>query len=242
MRAISDFTAGLTAHLAGVRHALAHTSLLVLSLLPFGLTILLYVVGFTVFAAHGQAMLALVWSPEAATTTGVVGALYWLYANVLKYLLYALVFVLMYFLFMVVANIIASPLYDHIAGRMDRELDGAGGPVRSLSILGVVAEEAKKALFVVAAPLILMFIPVIGQILAPAAAMIVLAWDFLDFSLSRKNPDFRSRLTFARKNLPLLLGFGLPLCIPVLNIALYPFAIIGATLLAHRAGTGQTPG
>ena len=52
----------------------------------------------------------------------------WIYLHVIKYLLYLLTFVLMYFLFMVTANILAAPLYEHIAGRLAAEASGDGRP------------------------------------------------------------------------------------------------------------------
>jgi CysZ protein len=232
----SDFLSGLTAHVRGIRFALARKGYLGLAVIPFVLTSLLFAVGFSLFATHSDQFLAYFWSPDQAQTTGaLLGALYWLYAHVVKYLLYLLSFVLMYFLFMVAANILAAPLYDLIAGRLAREARGGGTlePTTGISVWRTVIEETKKALFVVVLPLVLVFIPVVGQILAPLAAAWLLAYDFVDFSLCRDTPRFADRLRFAARRPLLLLGFGLPLLVPILNLVLYPFAILGSSLAYH---------
>lgn len=234
----ADFLKGLSAHVQGIRFALARKSYLGLAAIPFVLTFLLFLGGFSLFAANSDRLLGLFWSPDQAQATGaLLGALYWLYAHLVKYLLYLLSFVLMYFLFMVTANILAAPLYDLLAGRLRRMALGENGLAEApgLSLWRTVVEECKKAVFVVALPLILVFIPVIGQVLAPVAAGWLLAYDFVDFSLCLDTPRFGDRLRFALRRPLLLLGFGLPLLVPVLNLFLYPFAILGASLLYQRS-------
>jgi CysZ protein len=234
------FPRGLYAHVRGFRFAMTRKGYMALALIPFALTIVLYVVGFGLFAANGDRLLGLFWSPEAAASTGLAGVLYWFYAHVVKYLLYLLAFVLMYFLFMVTANILAAPLYDSITGRMAREASGADTPQgSSLPFWRSILEEAKKAVFVAAFPLLLAFVPIVGQILAPIAAAVLLAFDFVDFSLCRDQPRFTGRLRYMVRNPLLLLGFGLPLLIPIANIFIFPFAILGSTLL-YLETTGRS--
>lgn len=229
---LTAFPRGLYAHVRGFRFALAHKGYLLLTAVPFALTLLLYAVGIGVFAANDDTLLSLVWSPRAAGEGAALGVLYWLYVHVAKAVLYAMVFMLLYFLFMVVANILASPVYDTIAGRMLRQLRGEHtAPEPTLSIWRTMLEEGKKAVFVAVLPLLLVLVPIVGQFLAPLAAAALLAFDFLDFAYARDEPRFAHRLrTMARHPLTLL-GFGLPLLVPLLNIVLFPCAICGATLL-----------
>jgi CysZ protein len=233
------FPRGLFAHARGIRFALAHKGYLTLVAVPFALTLLLYVVGFALFATHGDQLLGLLWTPNDAAG-GLAGALAWLYLHVVKYLLYLLAFVILYFLFMVTANILASPLYDVIAGRLLGEAGAAvaAGP----SPWRTMAEELKKAVFVAALPLLVVFIPVLGQFLAPVLAAWLLAFDFLDFAHAREEPRFAARLRAMAGRPLLLLGFGLPLLVPLLNIVLFPFAILGATLLYLEATGRARPG
>lgn len=225
---ISDFLRGLKGHGNGIRFAFAHKAYLPLVFFPFILTLLLFTAAFFAFSAYSEAILGYFWQADPETATGIMAALGWIWLYVVKYLLYMVLFALMYFLFMVAANVIASPIYDHVAGKL---YPGAAG--KRPGFLGIVVEELKKACFILIIPVALLFIPVAGQILSPLAAMVFLAWDFVDFSLSRDRPDFRGRLRYVRKRKLFLLGFGAPLLIPVLNILLFPFAILGATL-AYR--------
>jgi CysZ protein len=235
---LTAFPRGLAAHIRGIRFALTHKGYLGLCAIPFSLALILYGVGFAVFASHSDQMLAALWTPQAQAT-GLLGVLAWLYLHVVKYILYALAFVLMYFLFMVTANILAAPLYDHIAGRL---LTMAGsrhlGP--ALSPWRLIVEEAKKAVFVMALPVVLLLIPVLGQLLAPVVAAALLALDFMDYPFCREEERFGARLSVLARQPLLLLGFGLPLLIPFLNILLFPFAILGGTLL-YLDMTGRTP-
>lgn len=234
----TTFPKGLAAHVRGIRFALAHKGYLGLCAIPFALTLLLYGLGFWVFASQSDQLLAVLWSPDAAAG-GLAGALAWVYFHVVKYLLYALAFILMYFCFMVTANILAAPLYDHIVGKLLAQ----AGVVRAgpeLSVWRLIVEEAKKAVFVMALPLALMLIPVLGQLLAPVAAAMLLALDFLDYPFCREEGRFGLRLKTLAKRPLLLLGFGLPLLIPFLNIVLFPFAILGGTLL-YLETTGRAP-
>ncbi len=240
---IADFPKGAYAHVRGIRFALARKGYLALTAIPFVLTALLFVGAFTLFAANGDRLLELVWTPgQAEAGGGILAVLYWLYVHVAKFVLSLLAFVLMYYLFMVTANILASPLYDHIAARLARE--ARGGPAddgAGLSLWRTVLEELKKAVFVAAVPMALFFVPIIGQLLAPVAAALLLAFDFVDFSLCRDQPRFAGRLRYLARHPLLLLGFGLPLLLPIVNLFLYPFAILGASLLYQEASGHVLP-
>lgn len=227
---LTAFPRAVLAHVRGIRFAFAHKGYLLLALAPFVLTLVLFAAGFGLFASSGDRVLAFFWSPEAAPAGGALGALYWLYVHVAKYLLYLLAATLLYFLFMVTANILASPLYDVVAGRMLASARGhAAG--ESLPWWAVMLEELKKAVFVAAVPVLLVFVPVVGQFLAPVVAAAFLAFDFLDMAFCREEPHFATRLRRAAADPLTLLGFGAPLLIPIVNIVLFPFAIFGATLL-----------
>ncbi|MGE4299435.1 MAG: EI24 domain-containing protein [Desulfovibrionaceae bacterium] len=240
MRPIRHFAAGLSAHGAGIRFAMTHKGYLPVLFIPFIVTIVLFVAGFSTFTAHSDQVLAWLWRPEAAGSDGFfMAVLQWLYAYVFKYLLYAALMGLMYFLFMVVANIIASPLYDSVARRVRRReaerLGVALPPPAEMSLVRVVLEELKKALFVVVLPIPLFFIPVVGQACGLLLAMLLIAWDFTDFSISLDTPTFAARARFVRANPARMLGFGLPLLVPFLNLLLFPFAILGGSLLYQQA-------
>jgi len=226
MLIVTDLLKGARGHAAGMRYAFSHKSILPLVFLPFVITILLFAAGFYVFSAYSDSLLAYFWNP-AADAAGFWGALAWVWTHVVKYFLYLVLFAMTYFLFMVAANVIASPFYDVISRKVIPDAHGDEG----VGMLRIILEELKKAVFILVFPLAVMLIPVAGQILSPFVAMVFLGWDFVDFSLSRQWPGFPARLGYARRRLFVLLGFGAPLLIPVLNIFLFPFAIVGATLI-----------
>jgi CysZ protein len=237
MKILRDFSQGLGAHLAGIRFVFGHTSYLPLLLVPFCLTLLLYSAGFYVFTLYDDQLLKAIWDPATTEASGLMATLHWLFVHLLKMILYVLLFAVMYFGFMVVANILASPLYDYIAGRIGRHESHAAlrpGPESEIGIPRIVLEELKKACFVLLLPLLFFFVPVIGAPLSLVFAMLLLAWDFLDFSLSRDEPRFGPRLRYVRQHPFMLLGFGLPLLVPFLHILLYPFAIVGSSLLYQK--------
>ncbi|MBG0777384.1 MAG: EI24 domain-containing protein [Desulfovibrionaceae bacterium] len=242
---IGKFLVGLGAHGTGLSLAFTRKKYLLLALVPFLLTVAVFVLGFWAFAQVDERVVGWLWSP-AADSGGFLGALAWTAAVVLKYLLYVALLAVSYFLFMVVANVLAAPLYDRMADMVRADLARDGRIVRAralgeASILGALWEEAKKAVFLIAAPVILLLVPVAGPVLSLLAAMLILGWDFADFAQAKDAPHFRARLRFALRNACALLGFGAPLLVPVLGILLYPFAILGGTVLYLEKLGGGTP-
>ena len=57
-----DFFQGLAAHAKGIRFALARRGYLGLAAIPFVLTLLLFGMGFTLFATHSEQLLGLLWA------------------------------------------------------------------------------------------------------------------------------------------------------------------------------------
>lgn len=247
MRIVREFMRGLGAHAEGMRFAFANKRYLPLLLVPFGLTLLLYSAGFYFFTLYVDQILDWIWSPSAQQSSGFMATLYWLYEHLLGAILYVILFAIMYFAYMIVANILASPLYDVIAERIGKRPEYADlrtGAGDAISIVRTVFEELKKALFMLALPLALLFVPILGAPLSALLATTLLAWDFLDFSLGKDHPTFAARLRFVRKHPFLLLGFGLPLLAPFVQILFFPFAIVSSSLLYQkqlRLNAGKTP-
>ena len=230
MNFINDFFAGLHAHWKGIRFAFGNPVYLPLVAIPFLLTIGLYVAAVFMLDHYDDVLLGALWSFDPQASGEAVGYLHTAYLYVVKFVLYLVLFVLMYFLFMVIANIIASPLYDIISGRIRKRLR-PGAPAREAKFIRVVLEEIKKAAFVLIIPLLCLLIPVVGAVISIILAMLLIAWDFTDFSMSRDAPRFGERLGRIRKRPFVLLGFGSLLLVPILNFFLFPFAILGGSLL-----------
>ncbi len=225
---------GFGAHMKGIRFAFGHPSYLPLVLIPFFLTLILFSVCFYLFTDNANSILAYFWDPANPETGMFWTALHWLYTYIFKYILYLTLLLVMYFLFMVVANIIASPVYDIIAQRISKidpyAAARSGIAEEEAGILKTIIEECKKAVFVLIVPLVFLLIPLVGPVLSVVFAMLMLGWDFFDFSLSRDKPTLKGRLGYIRKNFFLMLAFGSLLFIPFVHFILYPFAILGASV------------
>ena len=222
-------------HISGIRFGFRNLSFLSLSVGPFLITLVLYIFAFYMFTLYAEDLLRMVWYVEAGESSKYMGWLYWAYLHVVKFLLYLIVLVVMFYTFVVLSNILASPLYDHISIRYERMRYHNASPEQVASppkgVLTVMKEEVKKALLMLVIPLPLLFIPVVGIVLSFVVAGIFIAWDYIDFSLSRDYPLLKDRIKALWRHKAILLGFGCPLLIPFVGLVIMPFAILGATKL-----------
>jgi CysZ protein len=235
LKPFKAFSEGWRFHGRGIRFGLDHLSFLILSICPFLVTLALYILAFYVFIHHADDLLHMIWYVEPGESSRFVGWLYWTYVHLVKWILYLVVLVIMFYSFIVLSNIVASPLYDRIATKYERlYYQDTGKQQTSPSargLLTVMKEEVKKALLMLIIPLPLLFVPVIGTILSFVVAAVFIAWDYIDFSLSRDCPLLKDRMRAVWQHKWSLLGFGSPLLIPFLGLLIMPFAILAATKL-----------
>jgi len=134
-------------------------------------------------------------------------------------------------------NEIAAYAYNHFPDMYRRQYaptakkDATGA--NPLAKWKAFLEEFKKGLVIISIPPALFLIPKIGLCLAFMVLISMLAWDYIDFSLSKDFPLLKDRIKLAWRYKFYLLGFGLPLGIPFVNMMLIPFAILGATKLYY---------
>ena len=229
------FSEGWRFHIRGIRFGFGNLSFLSLSVGPFLMTLALYIFAFYMFTLYAEDLLRMVWYVETGESSKYMGWLYWAYLHVVKFLLYLIVLVVMFYTFVVLSNIVASPLYDHISIRYERmhyhntPPEQAAPPAKG--VLTVMREEVKKALLMLVIPIPLLFIPVVGIVLSFIFAGAFIAWDYVDFSLSRDYPLLKDRIKALWRHKAILLGFGCPLLIPFVGLMIMPFAILGATKL-----------
>ncbi|NVM21902.1 MAG: EI24 domain-containing protein [Desulfobacterales bacterium] len=232
LQAARAFSEGCKFHIKGIRFAFGHLSFLVLSILPFLITLALYILAFYIFTLYADDLLRTVWHIETGQSSRYVGWLYSAYMYVVKFFLYLIVLVIMFYTFIVFSNIVASPIYDYICTRYQRLCRHGDGTVQGVSpvkgILKSMIQEAKKAVFILAAPLLLIFIPVVGALLGFVVAAVFIAWDYVDFPLSRDCPLLKDRIKVLWRYKFFLVGFGCPLLIPFLGLMIMPFAILGS--------------
>lgn len=236
--AMGAFAQGLAFHKKGILFGFKNPSFLGLALLPFVTTLVLYGIGFYLFSSHADSLLNHLWHPDPGQTSSFVGWLYWAYLHIVRFFLYGLLLVVMFYIFIVISNILASPVYDRIAVKYERlqcsiDLKSASESPGQ-GVLTIIKEELKKAVFALAIPLVLLFIPVVGAFLGFLAAAILITWDYVDYSLSKERPRFKSRLQAVWHHKFSFLGYGAPLVIPFFGLLILPFAILGATILYHE--------
>jgi len=234
-KSLRAFSEGWKFHIRGIRFGFGNFSFLSLSVAPFLITLALYIFAFYMFTLYAGDLLRMVWHIEAGESSKYMGWLYWAYLHVVKFLLYLIVLTVMFYTFVVLSNILASPLYDHISIKYERmhyhhkPPEQVASPVKG--VLTVMKEEVKKALLMLVIPVPLLFIPVVGIVLSFIVAGVFIAWDYTDFSLSRDYPFLKDRIRAVWRHKAILLGFGCPLLIPFVGLIIMPFAILGATKL-----------
>jgi len=229
------FSEGWRFHIRGIRFGFSHLSLLLLSILPFLVTLALYIFAFYMFKLYSDDLLRMVWYIETGESSTYLRWLYWVYTHVIKFFLYLFVLAVMFYTFIVLSNILASPVYDYISSKCERilcqnnSLDKTAS--RTRGVLTVMKEEVKKAVLMLVVPLPLFFVPVVGTVLSFIVAGMFIAWDYVDFSLSRDYPLLKDRIKAVWQHKFTLLGFGCPLLIPFIGLLIMPFAILGSTKL-----------
>jgi uncharacterized protein involved in cysteine biosynthesis len=117
---MTAFSDGWRFHIRGIRFGFGHPSFLILSIAPFLITLALYIVGFYMFTLYADDLLQMVWHVEAGESSVYVGWLYRACLYVVKFFLYLIVLVVMFYTFIVVSNVLASPVYDYISTRYER--------------------------------------------------------------------------------------------------------------------------
>lgn len=222
-------------HAKGIRFALKNPPFLFLSIIPFVITLALYAVGFYIFTLHADSLLNMIWSVDTSQSSRYVEWLYWAYVHVVKFFLYVVLLVIMFYTFIVFSNVLASPIYDYICTRYaklyhNRSREAEGGSFAK-TVLKSMAEEGKKAVFLLFVPLFLILIPVVGALLGFIVAATFMGWDYVDFSLSKDCPLIKDRVKMVWRYKFYFCGFGCPLVVPFLGLIFMPFAILGSTKL-----------
>lgn len=184
-------------------------------------------------------------------------AWYWVILYYAAWILAVLVTaVLVFFLFTIVGNLIASPFNDLLSERAEEYLLGN----RSETVFSwkgffrdarstVVNELKKISIFLVGMVLLLLLnlIPVLGQLIYSVAAILFtlffLVVEYLGYVFSRKNYPFSEQRRYIWRRKFLTLGFGTGvlciLAVPFLQFLCLPLAVLGATLLWCESS--QTP-
>lgn len=149
--------------------------------------------------------------------------------------------------FALVANLIAAPFNSLLAEKVERLLTGhpldQGSSLATVmsEILPILFDEAKKLLytFALAIPfLVLLFVPVIGQVLWFVYVAWILTLQYADYPMGNHGLTFREMRRRLGRQPGLSLSFGASATVlsmlPLVNFILMPSAVAGATAMWVR--------
>lgn len=163
-----------------------------------------------------------------------------------------------FYAFTLVANMLSAPFNGLLAERVEQHLTGRAPPGGETGLAGMLAElpaaiggELRKLAYFTGWILVLlvcMLIPGVNALL-PALWFLLGAWtlalEFMDFPLGNRGLSFPDQRAWLRQRRGAALGFGsaamLATLVPVVNFALMPAAVAGATLLVLRQDAPETP-
>ena len=219
-------------------------------LIPLSINIVIFGLGtWAFFHYFGELLNALFNTPEVWYQY----IIYYFAATVLG-LLFAVALV---FGFTAVGNLIASPFNDVLSERTEEIRTGKNidEPFSFKVLMGdaqtAVGNELRKIgllILIQVTLLIINFVPIVGTVIyaicSPLSVIFFLAYEYMDFSLSRKRLRFgeKWRLIFDHKGACFGMGatFFFTTVIPFVNFFVMPVAVISATLLYVQIQEGPS--
>jgi CysZ protein len=150
-------------------------------------------------------------------------------------------FIVGFFSFTVIANILASPFYDKLAAKTLMVVyPNVNNNNLEPAITAVLAAEFKRLKYIItrAIPLVIISIIPVINVIAPVLWALFGAWtialEYMAYSLEQRGILFDEQHQLVKQVRFGVLGFGgvtlFALSIPVINIIIAPAAVIGATL------------
>lgn len=131
---------------------------------------------------------------------------------------------------LLISNVLSAPLYEMVSVAVERQKTGGLVEVSLWQSMVLIPEELKKVIAILLISVVLMFLPLVNFLVVFVTAFLI-GWDFYDYPLARRGWSFKERRRAARKDFWSIMGLGLWLTIPGVQILLYPFAVVGGTLL-----------
>ncbi len=194
--------------------------------------------GFSYFGEYMDKMLDTsgLWSWVAAIVDAIKPILYIIFGLTL--------FVLVFYTFSILANIIASPFNSllaeatekYLTGKTASDSDGLKQIIKDL--LPTIMMEIRKLIYMIlwSIPfLIMLFIPVIGPIIWFLFTAWMMSLQYMDYPMSNHKLTFSEQRTLQGKQRLFSLGFGGitmgASMVPLVNFIVMPTAVIAATMI-----------
>lgn len=132
-------------------------------------------------------------------------------------------------------GLLSSPIYEVISIEIEKDMFGATDQPTPWSRLPqLMLSEMGKSVVIISIPILMILIPGVN-LAAGIVAAFLLGWDYYDYPLARRAWTLRDRWNFVKSEGWTVLGFGVWLTIPVLQILFVPMAIAGGTILNLEA-------
>jgi len=150
-----------------------------------------------------------------------------------------------FFTFTLVANLIASPFYNHLAARTEELLSGDKVDIEEQPMLKVLLAETKRIGYLLSRmlPLLLLFVIPLVNLIAPLLWALFGAWgcalEYMAYPLENKGLLFREQRQLLQQSRLSVLTFGgvvvLGITVPIVNLLMAPAAVIAATVFFYSA-------
>jgi len=239
---MDDFFTGVRYFWQGLVMLLRRPKLLLIGMLPAVLTTALLLGGVIALIANISDLAALVtpfadhWAAGWQLATRVTAGIALVSAAALLGLVG----------FTALTLIVGGPFYEHIAERLEDDLDVAEGhadPSQWQMLLLGIRDGIVLMLRSLAFTVVLFlagFLPVVGQTLVPALLALVTGWfialEVVAVAFYRRGIGLRGRTAMLRSRRMLAVGLGLPAAllstIPLMSIVVMPVAFAGGVLVA----------
>ena len=211
---------------------ITHEKLRTFVIFPVLINIMLYSIAFFVSLHY----------VEQAITQFIPDSLQWLNWLLLP-LFFIVFFVISFFSFAILANLIASPFYGVLSARTLSIIDN-NAQLTEAPVMQVISGELKRVLYILTRMLPLVFLSILPVInlISPIVWAIFGAWmlamEFMAYPLENAGLVFQAQRELLKTVRIGALSFGgvtmIGLSLPVINIIIGPAAVIGATLYIHE--------
>jgi len=219
--------------LRGLSLLMRDRKMILLSLVPFLISLLLYLVVLVLVASFGGRIMDLVIESGAWWRTIIRAIL-----MVAMVCVFLLVFV---FTYSILSLVIAAPFFELISAAAERAWTGQvrEEPTGFKEILVDIWRSITEAVKFLLIEIVLWILAIAGAPVStvPCVALsaVVIGLEHMEGPMGRRRMTFRSKVGFARRHFWLLLGFGtvatVVLLIPVVGAACMPAGVVGGTLM-----------
>jgi len=214
-----------------------------LSLLPFLLSLLLYIGLFAGVVVLSDDVVGLIIEPGAWWRSVIRWAL--MIALPVGFLIVSA------FTYTLVCFVVAAPLYEWLSSAVERRLIGRVEEepfsVKNMlvDVWRALADTVRILLIEIGVLVLGLLVVPVTTVLAALVSAVLLGLEYCDYPMGRRRIPFGERLRFARRHVWELLGLGLPLLlaltIPFVGVLFLPVGVVAGTILFSDIRVREQP-